>query len=126
MWRAVVAILAGLLPALAIALSMIGMGLMAWLTLTLLYANEWPLASVVAILLITFVVFAALEYMWLTTEGRESPSTAQAVSKTHVLTAVAALVLSAFLQLFDPAVGTGRGHRHRPSPSKRRRRVSTV
>lgn len=62
MWRAVVAILSGLLPSLAIALSLIGLVLVGFLTLTFVYACDWRIAGAGAVAAITAVVLAGLEY----------------------------------------------------------------
>lgn len=63
MWRAVVAILSGLLPSLTIALSLIGLVLVGFLTITFVYACDWRLASAAAVAVITTIVLIAFERM---------------------------------------------------------------
>jgi hypothetical protein len=64
MWTAIVALLAGLVPALLIGLSVIGVALLAWLALTFALASpsDWAPALVIAIL--TGLVFRVFERMW--------------------------------------------------------------
>ncbi len=63
MWRAVVAILSGLLPSLTIALSIIGLVLVGFLTITFVYACDWRLASAAAIAAITAAVLFLFEWL---------------------------------------------------------------
>ena len=63
MWRAVVAILSGLLPSLTIALSLIGLVLVGFLTITFVYACDWRIASAAAVAAITATVLVLFERM---------------------------------------------------------------
>lgn len=63
MWRAVVAILSGLLPSLAIAMSLIGLVLVGFLTITFVYACDWRLASAATVATITALVLVLFERM---------------------------------------------------------------
>lgn len=63
-WTALVAAIAGLLPALAIALSLVGMALVTWLLLTLPLGASSPWPSRATMLAITVVVFAVFELLW--------------------------------------------------------------
>ena len=63
MWRAVVAILSGLLPSLTIALSLIGLVLVGFLTITFVYACDWRIASAAAVAAITAIVLVLFERM---------------------------------------------------------------
>jgi hypothetical protein len=64
MWTAIVAVLAGLVPALFIATSVIGVALVLWLALTFPLASTSNWAPVPVLGLTTFVVFYVFEKLW--------------------------------------------------------------
>lgn len=63
-WTAIVAMLAGLLPALLIGLSVIGVGLIAWLSLTFALASHSDFAPALVIVGVTFLILYLFERMW--------------------------------------------------------------
>ena len=64
MWTAVVALLAGLVPALLIGLSVIGAGIIAWLSFTFPLASKSPWAPAMVSAGVTLVVFRIFETLW--------------------------------------------------------------
>jgi hypothetical protein len=117
MWRAVVAVLAGLLPALLMALSMIGLALVGWLVLTFVYACDDRWASVLVVVSITAAVLALLERSWRAHEAPRPRSDGQADTAhepawlADVGTAVFALLVVGVLQWSMPAAVAWRfGH----------------
>ena len=113
-WTALVAVISGLLPALAIALAILGVLLTGWLTLTFPLAYRSRLAPLPVVLLITGVTLYVFEKMW---HGVKSASaghigvtdvaTAQQpvrrAASRYVMVASAALGLVAALQFFLPS-----------------------
>jgi hypothetical protein len=112
MWRAVVAILAGLIPALSIALSMIGVLLIAWLTFTFVYACDQRVASVLVAVglagLALFLFESAVPRRPLKVrkdaEPRESALYDPSRMKVYAITAIAALAVVAVVQTAIPGV----------------------
>jgi hypothetical protein len=105
MWRAVVAILAGLIPALSIALSMIGLLLMVWLTLTFVYACELRVASVLTATALAGIILIALEVA----APKRAISTSKAdqsleSSRVYVYAAAVALSIVAVVQTAIPGI----------------------
>jgi hypothetical protein len=64
MWFAIVALLGGLVPALLIGLSVIGVTLLAWLAMTFPLASPSDLAPALGAAILTGLVFLAFEWMW--------------------------------------------------------------
>jgi hypothetical protein len=114
MWTAVVALLAGLIPALLIGLSVIGAGIIGWLSLTFALASKSPWAPASIAALITFLVFRAFERLWQEfkseSAGKARVETAaeraltDRAAKRYWVVAVAAIVLVLFFQLKLPGL----------------------
>ncbi len=64
MWSAIVALLGGLVPALLIGVSVIGIALLAWLAMTFPLASQSAWAPAVSAALLTWIVFRVFERMW--------------------------------------------------------------
>ena len=81
-WTALVAMLSGLLPALAIALAVIGMALVAWLLLTIPIAAPGTFDGAATMVVVTLAVFAGFEYLWQKTKlPTQDASDARAVDR---------------------------------------------
>ncbi|MEZ5285946.1 MAG: hypothetical protein R2712_14285 [Vicinamibacterales bacterium] len=63
-WTAIVAVLAGLVPALLIGVSVIGITLLGWLALTFPLASGSPAAAAVTVAVVTTLVTVLFERMW--------------------------------------------------------------
>jgi hypothetical protein len=114
-WTAVVALISGLLPALAIALSVIGVLLMGWLSLTFAFAYESPFAPLPFIVLVTWCTLYGFEKMWHDVKsasaghtepmarGVPPPASVRKGLSRYKAVAWTSLVLVAVLQLLLPA-----------------------
>jgi hypothetical protein len=112
-WTALVAIISGLLPALAIALSVIGVLLIGWLTLTFSLAYDSPWLALPFILLLTCGALYLFERMWHEVKAAsaghteaaataQQPAPVQRGISRYKAVATAALVLVAVLQILLP------------------------
>jgi hypothetical protein len=101
MWRGIVAVLAGLMPALLIALSVIAAALFAWLALTFAYACDRRMASVLVAVAIAAVVIVLFE-AWRPAGDPGAP--AAAPRGAYLVTSVVAVVLVGAVQLSLPSV----------------------
>jgi hypothetical protein len=114
-WTAIVALLGGLVPALLIGLSVIGVTLIAWLALTFpLASGEAEAAPALAIALISAAVFILFEKMWqgfrretagyAANQSEDEAAAAARGRQRHAATAVIAVLLIAVLQYKLPAI----------------------
>lgn len=109
-WTALVAAIAGLLPALAIALSLVGIALITWLLLTLPLGATSPWPSRVTMLAITLVVFAVFELLWQKVKlPLQDQSDARVVARTRdyaklITFSLLGLVIVGVLHAARPAV----------------------
>jgi hypothetical protein len=100
MWRAVVAVLSGLIPALLIGLSVIGVTVVVWLLLTLPLASGAQLAASVAISVETALILALFEVWWRRSVRDESAEAKR--DATYVLWSIICVLLVGLLILIPP------------------------
>ncbi len=115
-WTAVVVLISGLLPALGIALSVIGVLLIGWLSLTFALAYRSPLAPLPFILLVTWCTLYGFEKMWhevksasaghteAVAKGVPPPASVRRGLTRYIALAWASLVLVGWLQFLLPRV----------------------
>lgn len=110
-WTAIVALVAGLVPALAIGLSVIGLTLVGWLTLTLPLALDQSYApSVIAITLVTAVTMVWFERLWYEVKTESGGAAHLATTATtprrewvrYGVFAVAAIAMAGVAQAYLP------------------------
>ena len=71
-WRALVAVIAGLIPALVIALCVVGVAVVAWLALSFPLAFQTPRATVYMTVTITLLTLGFFEWAWQTHRSQSS------------------------------------------------------
>jgi GNAT superfamily N-acetyltransferase len=115
-WTAVVALISGLLPALAIALSVIGVLLIGWLSLTFALAYDSAYAPLPFILLVTWCTLYGFEKMWhevksasaghteAMNKGTPPPASVRRGLTRYIAVAWTSLAVVGALQLLLPAV----------------------
>jgi hypothetical protein len=104
MWEAVVAVVAGLLPALASAVSVVGLGIVAWLALNFFLACPHPWAGVLTVCGLTAAMLVVFERLWWASR-RLDPGDVPVSLQVNVASAIVAVVLVGCLQyrFVDPS-----------------------
>ena len=114
-WTALVAVISGLLPAVTIALSIIGILLVGWLSLTFPLGFRLPAPSVAMVLIITTAVLYGFERMWHAVKSASAghagithvlaaPKPVQREVSRYLLVALAALIVVGLLQYPLPSI----------------------
>jgi hypothetical protein len=107
-WTAVVAVVGGMVPALTIAVSVVGLALMLWLSLTIPLALDSPVSAAILVGLITSATLVSFEAMWQTVRRDSAHSRGTTASpeslRTHVIFAAVAVIAVSVMQLYVPTV----------------------
>ena len=105
MWHALVAVIAGLIPALAIALSVLGFAWILWLSLSFSLACPDPWAAALVTTLLTALAMVGFEVWWQRTKGAGAPTAAdRRAASVYKLASFAACGLVLVLQALVPWV----------------------